>query len=102
MVQPPGFLDRDNPTHVCKLHNSIYGLKQAPPTWYHELRQFLVASGFTNSHADTSLFVFNTNGNLVYLLVYVDDIIITGSNATTVQRFIDLLGKRFSLTQGSW
>lgn len=97
MAQPPGFLDRDNPTHVCKLRKAIYGLKQAPRAWYHELRQFLVASGFTNSHADTSLFVFNTSGNLVYLLVYVDDIIIIGCNGTTVQQFINLLGKRFSI-----
>lgn len=97
MAQPPGFLDRDNPTHVCKLRKAIYGLKQAPRAWYHELKQFLVSSGFTNSHADTSLFVFNTSGDLIYLLVYVDDIIITGSNATAVQRFIDLLGNRFSI-----
>ena len=51
MAQPPGFLDHDNPTHVCKLHKAIYGLKQAPQAWYHELRQFLVASGIPNSHA---------------------------------------------------
>lgn len=75
----------------------IYSLKQAPRAWYYELRQFLVTSRFTNSHADTSLFIFNTSGNLVYLLVYVDDIIITGCNATTAQYFIDLLGKRFSI-----
>lgn len=75
----------------------IYSLKQAPRAWYYELRQFLVTSRFTNSHADTSLFIFNTSGNLVYLRVYVDDIIITGCNATTAQYFIDLLGKRFSI-----
>ncbi|KAH1047612.1 hypothetical protein J1N35_038396 [Gossypium stocksii] len=38
MAQPPSFLDRDNPTHVYKLREAIYGLKQAPQAWYHELR----------------------------------------------------------------
>ncbi|KAL6327959.1 hypothetical protein AAG906_031303 [Vitis piasezkii] len=47
MAQPPGFIDTDKPTHVCKLHKAIYGLKQAPRAWYHELRQFLVDSGGT-------------------------------------------------------
>ncbi|KAL6335439.1 hypothetical protein AAG906_029682 [Vitis piasezkii] len=77
MSQPAGFVDLDNPTHVCKLWKAIYGLKQAPRAWYHELRKFLIASGFYNCHADTFLFVLNTGGNLLYLLVYVDDIIRT-------------------------
>ena len=38
MAQPSGFVDRDNPTHVCKLKKAIYGLKQAPRAWYLELR----------------------------------------------------------------
>ena len=97
MAQLPSFLDHENPTYVCKLRKAIYGLKQAPRAWYHELGQFLVASEFTNSHADTSLFVLNNSSNLIYLLLYVDDIIITGCNASAVQRFIDLLGKRFSI-----
>lgn len=55
MSQPPGFVDKDNPSYVCKLRKAIYGLKQAPRAWYHELRTFLLQSGFKNSHADTSL-----------------------------------------------
>ena len=81
MAQPPGFTDSDHPKHVCKLCKAIYGLKQAPRAWYHELRQFLLASGFKNSYADTSLFVLNTGGTLIYLLIYVDDIILTGNSA---------------------
>ncbi|KAL6334026.1 hypothetical protein AAG906_000080 [Vitis piasezkii] len=97
MSQPPGFVDLDNPTHVCKLRKAIYGLKQAPRAWYHELRKFLIASGFHNSHADTSLFVLNTGGNLLYLLVYVDDIILTGNDDTMVHKFMQLLAHQFSL-----
>ena len=60
IAQPPRFVDKDNPTHVCKLKKAICGLKQAPQTWYLELRQFLIESGFTNSHANTSLFIFHS------------------------------------------
>ncbi|KAJ6861975.1 retrovirus-related pol polyprotein from transposon RE2 [Populus alba x Populus x berolinensis] len=97
MAQPPGFIDSDHPTHVCKLHKAIYGLKQAPRAWYHELRSFLLAAGFTNSHSDTSLFTQATGTNLLYLLVYVDDIILTGNNAGLVSQFVTRLAQRFSL-----
>ncbi|RVW70497.1 Retrovirus-related Pol polyprotein from transposon RE2 [Vitis vinifera] len=80
MTQPPGFIDQDSPSHVCKLKKAIYGLKQAPRAWYQELRSFLLQSGFTNSHADTSLFVLKYRGHVVYFLVYVDDLIITGDD----------------------
>ena len=97
MAQPPGFVDRDNPTHVCKLKKAIYGLKQAPRAWYLELRQFLIESGFTNFHVDTSLFILHSSDITIYLLVYVDDIIITGTNTNIIQRYIDLLSQRFSI-----
>ena len=89
MQQPQDFIDCDNPHHVYKLCNYIYGLKQAPCAWYHELRQFLVASRFHNSHADTSVFVFKNSGIMIYLLVYVDDIILT-SNDVEVGHTLDL------------
>jgi hypothetical protein len=64
---------------------------------YHELRSFLLAVGFTNSHSDTSLFTRATGNNLLYLLVYVDDIILTGNNADLVSQFVTRLAQRFSL-----
>ncbi|RVW39413.1 Retrovirus-related Pol polyprotein from transposon RE1 [Vitis vinifera] len=97
MAQPPRFVDRDNPTHVCKLKKAIYGLKQAPQAWYLELCQFFIESGFTNSHAYTSLFILHSGDVTIYLLVYVDDIIITGTNTNIIQRYIDLLAQRFSI-----
>ncbi|RVW63792.1 Retrovirus-related Pol polyprotein from transposon RE1 [Vitis vinifera] len=99
-VQPSGFIDRDHPHHVCKLRKAIYGLKQAPRAWYHELRQFLLQFGFINSIADTSLFIFNNHGTILYLLVYVDDIIITGNNVEAAQTFIQQLSH--VLSQGPW
>ncbi|KAL0754264.1 hypothetical protein Bca101_091932 [Brassica carinata] len=97
MAQPTGFQDKDNPTAVCKLRKAIYGLKQASRAWYNELRTFLLQSGFTNSLADASLFIYNNNGILLYMLVYVDDIIITGNSSPHITRFIASLCHRFSL-----
>ncbi|KAG7552793.1 Integrase catalytic core [Arabidopsis thaliana x Arabidopsis arenosa] len=97
MMQPPGFIDKDRPDHVCRLRKAIYGLKQAPRAWYNALRDFLLSIGFVNSLADASLFVLNKNGVRVYILVYVDDILITGNNSMEVSRIIQVLAARFSL-----
>lgn len=97
LTQPPGFIDKDHPDYVCRLKKAIYGLKQAPRAWYNEIRQFLLTIGFTNSLADASLFVYNKARVYVYLLLYVDDIVITGSCSNTVSQLIKALSTRFSL-----
>ena len=68
VTQPSSFVDLDYPSHACKPRKIIYGLKQAPLGWYHEFHTILVASGFDNSHAATSLFVLNTSGHIISLL----------------------------------
>lgn len=60
MQQPLDFIDKTNPTFVCKLRKAVYGLKQAPWAWYNELKGFLLSYGFVNSHSDTSLFIYHT------------------------------------------
>jgi hypothetical protein len=91
MSQPPGFVDIDHLSYVCKLNKAIYGLKQAPRAWYQELKTFLLQFGFRNSYADTSLFIFHADGYTMYLLVYVDDLILTGDHETKVNHFISIL-----------
>ena len=97
MCQPPGFSDPAKPNHVCRLKKAIYGLKQALRAWYSELHSFLLATGFQNSLANTSLFIFRKATAFVYVLVYVDDILITRTNPQMVQRVIDELADRFSI-----
>lgn len=94
--QPLGFVDPDRPHHVCQLRKALYGLKQAPRAWYTELKTYLIAAGFENSLADTSVFIYHHNHDSVYVLVYVDDILITGPSAL-VDNFIASLAARFSL-----
>lgn len=73
----PGFIGQDRHHHVCRLWKALYGLKQAISAWCEELRQTLLAASFQNSVADRSLFVFKKENQQVYILVYVDDIVVT-------------------------
>jgi len=97
MKQPPGFVDSSLPSHVCKLHKSLYGLKQAPRAWYTCLSDFLLSIGFRASKVDTSLFILSDGTNIFYLLVYVDDILLTGSNSAMLHHLIQLLSSEFKL-----
>ena len=81
--QPPAFGDGSG--QACLLHKALYGLKQAPRAWHITLDAELVKLGFTASTADASLYVHNLRD--VYLLVYVDDIVVIG---TTLQRVIEV------------
>ena len=97
MAQPPGYLDKGSPNHVCRLKKAIYGLKQAPRAWYTELTNFLLGLGFKRAVSDTSLFILSSNPYPIYLIVYVDDIILTGPHAATIDTFIHTLANRFAL-----
>jgi histone deacetylase 1/2 len=99
MKQPPGFVDYALPSHVCCLHKSLYGLKQAPRAWYTRLNDFLLSIGFCTSKVDTSLFIFYFGADICYLLVYIDDILLTGSNSLLLQRLIQLLSLEFKLCE---
>ncbi|KAI3500548.1 hypothetical protein L1887_36372 [Cichorium endivia] len=97
MEQPPGFIDDQFPLHVCRLNKALYGLKQAPRAWFQRLSAFLVTLGFYCSRADPSLFVFKRGSTILYLLVYVDDIILTGNNSALIRTFITRLNTEFAI-----
>lgn len=97
MTQPPGYIHPDYPTHVCKLRKSLYGLKQAPRAWYLELTSFLVSFGFQKSKADPSLFIYKSGNIISYLLVYVNDFVLTDNNNSFLDKFVSALSNRFSI-----
>ncbi|KAJ9551570.1 hypothetical protein OSB04_015615 [Centaurea solstitialis] len=98
MHQPPGFVDPSAPRHVCLLRKSLYGLKQAPRAWYQRFATYLVKVGFIGSKSDSSLFIYKHGGNTAFLLLYVDDIILTASSTTFLQHIIGLLSSEFAMT----
>ena len=63
---------------MCKLKKALYGLKQAPKTWYGRINSFLMSLGFTKSKADPNLYFKVEDGKQVILLLYVDDLFLTG------------------------
>ncbi|XP_019096651.1 PREDICTED: uncharacterized protein LOC109130950 [Camelina sativa] len=97
MSQPPGFVDADRPDYVCRLKKAIYGLKQASRAWYMELKNYLLVMGFVNSVVDTSLFILRRGSSIVYMLVYVDDILVTGNDKPLLRQTLDSLATRFSV-----
>jgi hypothetical protein len=97
MRQPPGFVDPQHSSHVCLLQKSIYGLRQAPRAWFEKFSSHLLTVGFTASLADPSLFVYKNGSTVIYLLLYVDDIILTGSASAAIQALIRDLAQAFEL-----
>jgi hypothetical protein len=95
--QPTGFADPAQPDLVCRLHMSLYGLKQAPPAWYSRFATYLTTMGFIEAKSDTSLFIFRCGSNTVYLLLYVDDIILTVSSMELQRRTIFALQREFAM-----
>uniref|UniRef100_A0A803P919 Reverse transcriptase Ty1/copia-type domain-containing protein n=1 Tax=Cannabis sativa TaxID=3483 RepID=A0A803P919_CANSA len=97
MTQPPGFVLPDAPHLVCKLNKALYGFKQAPRTWFEKLNNTLTDLDFSSSKSDRSLFIQYTTSSTTMILVYFDDIVITGSNSQVIANIIKLLNSKFSL-----
>ena len=76
--QPLGFETHDKESHVCRLKKSLYSLKKAPRTWYKRIDGFLSNLGFTKSKAYSNLYYKVEDGNPMMLLLYVDDLFVTG------------------------
>lgn len=96
--QPSGFVDSTKPSHVCRLHKSLYGLKQAPRTWFHRFTTFLHTIGFVASKCDSSLFTLHHGTSIAYLLLYVDDIILTANTPSLLNSIITSLKSEFSMS----
>jgi hypothetical protein len=80
MTQPLGFELEGQEHKVCKLIKALYGLKQAPRAWYAKMDEYLHKVGFQRSESDDTLYVHLQGKNMVMLVMYVDDLIITGNN----------------------
>jgi histone deacetylase 1/2 len=97
MRQPPGFEDPSHPSYLCHLKKAIYGLKQAPRAWHARLSSVLGSLGFRASTADTSLFILCRTGLTMFLLVYVDDIIVVSSSSSATARLILEMSSAFAV-----
>ena len=87
-MQPSSGLSIE-PSKVCHLQCALYGLKQALRAWFAKFSSTISHSGYIASHYDSSLFLRHTDKDTILLLLYVDDMIITGDNLSGIKEFKD-------------
>jgi hypothetical protein len=97
LLLPTHSFRRSCPDLICRLHKSLYGLKQAPRAWYSQFATYLTTLGFIEGKPDTSLLIFRRNPDTVYLLLYVDEIILTASSTVLLRRTISALQREFAM-----
>ncbi|GJZ75689.1 uncharacterized mitochondrial protein-like protein [Tanacetum coccineum] len=85
------------PNTVYKLKKSLYGLKQANKQWFIKLTIFLTTLGFSQSHADSSLFTYYKDKDALVLLIYVDDILLAGNNTSMISKIKQKLHQAFGI-----
>ena len=83
---------------VCILRKSIYGLNQDPQAWYAMMDSFLLLVGFTRCHSDSNVYILQKDDSHLILLLYVDDLIITGSTSSIIASVKTSLQDRFAMT----
>jgi hypothetical protein len=96
MHPPPGV---DTPAgHVCRLRRTLYGLKQAPRAWFERFIFVITVAGFYSSEHDPALFVHVSPKGRTLLLLYVDDMLITGDNSEHISHVKQHLSKEFQMS----
>lgn len=98
MTQPPGLKVVGKEHQVLKLVKAPYGLKQAPWAWYMKIDKYLADQGFQRSPPDSNLYVKTTSRDIILLVIYVDNLIITGSSASLIQGIEQNLCHSFDMT----
>ncbi|GKV50888.1 hypothetical protein SLEP1_g57568, partial [Rubroshorea leprosula] len=97
MRLPQGHPQQGEHNLVCKLNRSLYGLKQASRNWFSKFSSALLAIGFQQSPADYSLFRLDRGSSTIFILLYVDDMILTGNNPDLLARVKDFLFSQFKI-----
>ena len=95
-MQPPSGLSI-KPNKVCHLQRALYGLKQAPQAWFAKFSSTIFRLGYTTSPYDSALFLRCTIKGTILLLLYVNDIIITGDDLSGIQKLKDFLSQQFEM-----
>eukprot|EP01018_Ginkgo_biloba_P021586 Gb_39093 [translate_table: standard] len=101
MEKPQGFVKRkikvENSSLVCQLQKSLYGLKQAPQAWYDKMDKFLLNSGFSRCHSYPTFYTKKSDDEVLILVLYVDDLIITRSSTSLIHNINSSLMNQFDM-----
>ena len=91
--------DNPGPNRGLQLVKALYGLKQAPRLWFKDLTSHLKSKGLTPCKRDTTLYKYNKDGQTTYVLIYVDDIVVTGPNAAHQEEVYNILTDKYTVDQ---
>ncbi|MFS7913141.1 putative RNA-directed DNA polymerase [Helianthus anomalus] len=97
MAQPEGFKVVGKENWVCKLKKSLYGLKQAPRQWYMKFDNFMERSGYKRCQMDHCCYLKKFSNSYIILLLYVDDMLIAGSDMKEISRLKKQMSKEFEM-----
>ena len=97
MEQPEGFVIPGKEKLVCKLKKSLYGLKQSPRQWYKRFDTFMLSQGFKRSNYDSCVYLKTVNGSTIYLLLYVDDMLIAAKSMSEINELKKQLSNEFEM-----
>ena len=97
MTLPLGFSKRGEENKVCKLKKSLYGLKQSPRAWFNRFTKVIKGEGYCQGQSDHTMFFKQRNGKKTILIVYVDDIILTGDDIEEMGRLKKVLATEFEV-----
>ena len=98
MHQPKGFVDGTKPDFVCLLNRALYGLKQLPSEWFQDIDKYLSTLFLKRSFSNGNLYYHHLDGLLILIILYVNDVIITGSHKTRMYSIRDTLMENFKMT----
>ena len=97
MEQPEGFVLKGQESKVCKLVKSLYGLKQAPKQWHEKFDHTLLTHGFKINESDKCVYIKSNDKTCVIVCLYVDDMLIMGSNKDVINKTKKMLNSSFDM-----
>ncbi|WVZ81831.1 hypothetical protein U9M48_029166 [Paspalum notatum var. saurae] len=95
--QPEGFVVPGKEDLVCRLKKSLYGLKQSPRQWYKRFDSFMISQGFKRSDYDSCVYLKTVKGSTIYLLLYVDDMLIAAKDKNEIAKLKAQLNSKFEM-----
>ncbi|MCO5559523.1 hypothetical protein L7F22_013124 [Adiantum nelumboides] len=96
--QPPYFVSETAPHSVCRLHRSLYGLKQSPRLWFHRFNAFMLSHGYQQLHFEPNVYTRHTRDSILVVALYVDDIPMLGSSREVIDYAVSELKSVFPIT----
>jgi hypothetical protein len=97
MKHPEGFVLKGKKEMLCKIKKSLYGLRQSPRMWYQKIDTYMLGLGFTRSKEDHYVYFKLIGDHLIYLFLYVDDMLLIGNNKDIIEDVKTQLSSKFDM-----